>query len=700
MNTMKTFCQQCHMKCPVVVEINDGRIERVKNTNCQKGRFVPELIYHPDRVTRPLQRTGAKGGGNWREIAWDEAFELMASSFSEIRDTHGSEAIATISGCYHKENALAATFLFSYLLGTPNVLDANHLCIIPDVIGQIVTMGEMNHSDPLVDYKRSKCILIWGANPAETRPPQAASIFKAREKGAKLIVVDPRPTATASRADLWLRIRPGTDAALALGMIDVIIREEIYDRDFMENWCVGFEALQGRAREYPVEKTAEITGLPAADIVEAARMFATIKPACLHTRLGSGAQHINSTQTSRAITILMALIGCVDVPGGNLLGDLTGGFKRVGMMPRLLRLPPEIQGKRIGAEEYPLTAGANAPFIGRAHTPSAVKAMLNGDIKAFYVPGSNFVINESNSREVWEALKNLDFMVAVDFFRTPTAELADLILPAAHWLETDTPLDAWQEMGPHLFNYVMGAQKVIEPEGECSDDRKIVFDLAKTMGLNTPWGDISEFNDWRLEETGYTFSGLIDQPDHMISFPVSYRKYEQRNFRTPSGKVELSSSILEAAGHDPLPSHIEPPESPVSTPGLFEQYPLILTTYRHRAYEHTEYRQIESLRRLLPEPYLEIHPQTATDYGIAEGDNIRVETPHLDTHVTAKARFVPELHPSVVAMLFGWWFPEKEGPEHGCFESNVNTIIFNGPPYEPFNGNYQARGVLCKVSPA
>lgn len=210
-------------------------------------------------------------------------------------------------------------------------------------------------------------------------------------------------------------------------------------------------------------------------------------PARLHTRLGSGAQLINSTQTSRAITILMALVGCVDVPGGNLLGDLTGGFKRVGMIPRLLRLPPEIQGKRIGAEEYPLTAGANAPFIGRAHTPSAIKAMLNGDIKAFYVPGSNFVINESNSREVWEALKNLDFMVAVDFFRTPTAELADLILPAAHWLET----------------------------------------------------------------------------------------------------------------------------------------------------------------------------------------------PHLDTHVTAKARFVPELHPSVAAMLFGWWFPEKEGPEHGCFESNVNTVIFN-----------------------
>jgi anaerobic selenocysteine-containing dehydrogenase len=183
----------------------------------------------------------------------------------------------------------------------------------------------------------------------------------------------------------------------------------------------------------------------------------------------------------------------------------------------------------------------------------------------------------------------------------------------------------------------------------------------------------------------------------MISFPVSYRKYEETDFRTPSGKIELKSSILEGAGYEPLPHHIEPPESPVSTPDLAEEFPLILTNFRHKAYEHTEYRQIAPLRELLPEPLIEINPITASQLGINEGDEVWVETPKFSSRVTAKADLVHELHPRVVALLFGWWFPEKEAPEHGCFEANVNAIIDNGPPYEPINGNYQSRGVLCRI---
>ena len=189
-------------------------------------------------------------------------------------------------------------------------------------------------------------------------------------------------------------------------------------------------------------------------------------------------------------------------------------------------------------------------------------------------------------------------------------------------------------------------------------------------------------------------------PHHMLSFPVGYRKFEERGFHTPSGKIELYSSILEQTGNDPLPDYTEPPGSPINAPELAEKYPLILTTFRHRVYEHTEYRQIASLRRLLTEPLLEINPVTASDLGVKEGDRVWIETPKFSNRVEARAKLVPQLHPRVVASLFGWWFPEKPSPEHGCFESNINSIIDNGPPYEPINGNYQARGILCRVGKA
>jgi anaerobic selenocysteine-containing dehydrogenase len=686
---VETFCQQCHMRCGVVASVDNGRIKSIKNTSCPKGLHAHRVLYHPDRVKHPLKRIAGRGESKWQEVSWGEALGIMADRFGQTRDDYGVEGTATITGCYHKENAVSATFLFSHLIGTPNILDANHLCIIPDVIAQVMTVGEVNHSDPLVDYKHSKCILIWGANPVETRPPQAKDIFKARAEGAKLIVVDPRPTATASRADIWLRVRPGTDACLALGMLNVIINESLYDRRFVEKWCVGFEELKKRVEEYPTSRAAEITWIPEEKIIEAARLFATTKPACLHTRLGSGSQHINATQASRAITILMALVGCIDVEGGNLLGDPLGGFRRLGTISRLFRLPPEVDEKRLGAKDFPMMA--------RAHTASGAKAMLRGEIKAFFVPGSNFVVNEGNSREVWEALKNLDFLVVADLFMTPTAELADLVLPVAHWLETDTPLDPWKDMGPNLFNYVMAAQKVVKPLEECWDDRKIVLELAREMGLKSPWKTVEDFNNWRLEEMGISFDELRNKPQHMISFPVSYRKFEERGFRTASGKIELYSSRLKEAGQDPLPYHLEPPQSLVSTPQLAKEYPLILTTFRDRAYEHTEYRQINPLRKLLADPQIEINPMTASQFGIEDGDEVWIETPNINSRVKGKAKLIPGLHPRVVASLFGWWFPEKPAPEHGCFESNINTIIDNGPPYEPINGNYQARGILCRV---
>jgi len=249
------------------------------------------------------------------------------------------------------------------------------------------------------------------------------------------------------------------------------------------------------------------------------------------------------------------------------------------------------------------------------------------------------------------------------------------------------------------MNYILAPRKLIEPVGECWDDRKIVIELAKRMGVDVPWQDIEAHNDWQLEEFGTKYKDIRSKPSQMISWPIGYKKYNEEGFRfkTPSGKIELYSSILENHGYDPLPSHIEPPQSPVSTPELYKDYPLILTNYRSIVYTHSEFRQLPSLHEKFPEPLIEINPETAGALGINEGDEVFIERPGFKEQVYMKAKFSPEMHPRVVVCLSHWWFLEKTGPEHGCFESNINTIISTDPPYDLIAMNYQMRAVLCRV---
>ncbi len=557
------------------------------------------------------------------------------------------------------------------------------------------------------DYQRSKCILIWGASPRHNRPAAERDINIARSKEARLICIDPRPPERLDffklglpPADLWLRIRPGTDAALALAMTNIVIKEGLYNRSFVDRWCAGFEDLKKHVQDFTPEKAEEITWVPKEQILEAARLFAKTKPACMHSRLGAGAQHINATQTVRAISIFTALAGDIDVPGGNLISSKLGGFRTPDLIAQILRPPAEVDGRRIGAKEFPLLSGPRetARFIfPQAHTPSAIRAMLREEIKAFYVPGSNVVVMEGDSRQTWAALNHLDFLVVPGFFMTPTAELADLVLPAAHWLEMEIPMRAYQVMGPRRYNHVLATRKVIEPRGECWDDRKIVIELAKRMGVKIPWKNVDELNDWQLEEVGVKFKEIQRRAHQMISFPINYKKYEESGFNTPSGKVEIRSSILEKSGYDPLPRYVEPPQSPVSTPELFKEYPLIMTTHRNIIYMHSEFRQLPSYRKVEPDPFLEINPQTAKEKGIEDGGWMWIERPGFSERVRGKARYVADLDPRVISVHVGWWFPEKPAPEHGCFESNINVVMTDDSPREEIASSVRLRGTLCKI---
>jgi anaerobic selenocysteine-containing dehydrogenase len=363
-----------------------------------------------------------------------------------------------------------------------------------------------------------------------------------------------------------------------------------------------------------------------------------------------------------------------------------------------IALDAQTEGKRIGAKDYPLISGPKAirRFVA---APLGIEALRLGKpypIKAVFCGGANPVVTLQNSKRIWDVLKDrLDLFVVVDFFMTPTAELADYVLPAATWLERDETCDLM------YTNYMSVRQKVIEPLYECWHDFKITLELVKRIPWANremlPWGDVEEFNEARVKGMGMSFKELKEKGYHVV--PMRFRKYEKEGFNTPTKKVELYATTFEEYGYDPLPSYHEPPESPISTPHLFEKYPLILYTGgRHLEYFHTEGRQIPSLRKRVPDPYLEVNPQTARQFGIEAGDWVWIECPQvLGQRVKFRARLTSSVHPKMVHARHGWWFPEKKPPEHGCFDSNINVILTDDPPREEICASIRTRGTLCRI---
>ncbi|MFC2045798.1 molybdopterin-dependent oxidoreductase [Chloroflexota bacterium] len=703
-NVVRTVCQASHSECGVLVHVENGRVSRIEGDPehpwsrgfiCIKGRSQPQLLYHPDRLKYPLKRSGDRGSGKWQRISWDQALDEIATKLTEIKDEYGEESIASWRGTGPRGGSLAVNML-APALNSPNVISTdNHICFVPSVVAEVCTLGRSVMMEKGPDYLSAKCILVCGGNPLASHPPRGVEIVEAKRKNnAKLIVVDPRRTPLAAQADLWLQIRPGTDAALILGMINAIIDEELYDKEFVDKWCYGFDKLKEHVKDYPLEKVANITWIPADKIREAVRLYATTKPAALHHRVAIE-HNINSIQTERSLAILIALTGNIDIKGGNLLSMPVKGFIPGFNSDDQFKLDLSIEEKRIGSKQFPLIAGPEAVHV-FVHSGLATDAMLDGvpyPLKAVYCSGANPVIDVQNSKRMWRALKNLELLFVADFFMTPTAELADYVLPAATWLERDESCDG--------MNCISARQKVIEPLFECWDDKKMVIELVKRIPWANrrfiPWNDVNEFNEWRIQGTGLTFKQF--QEKGYITVQPKYKKYEEVKFRTPTGKVELYSTIFEKHGYDPLPSFREPPESPLSTPELMENYPLILITGgRYIGYFHSEGRQIPTLRKRVTDPEIEIHPETAGKLNIKDNDWVWLETPRvINERVKFKVKLTTSVDPRVVNAAHGWWFPERPAPEHGCFDSNINVVLSFDPPMEPICGSVPTRGTLCRI---
>ena len=697
---LKSVCRSCHGGCGVLLHVHDGRLVKVEGDResplnhgrlCPIGTVTLDLVYHPKRLHHPLRRTGARGSGQWQRISWDQALDEISERLLDIRSKFGPESIAlgTGTGRHH----IRWVSRFGHALGTPNWCEPGFAqCFHPRVNTCILTFGDF----PVCDFTGAtppQCMLFWGHNPVNSGPDGETrfNVHEALAHRPRIIVVDPRQTELAKKADIWLQIRPGADDALALSMLNVLIAERLYDEPFVQRWTHGFEALAERVKESTPEWAEPITWVRAEDIREAARLFAQTRPAMLEW--GCAIEHTpKCIQTVRAVSMLPALTGNVDVPGGWVFG-----MHGLGRFPSLIEnLTPEANAKRLGADRFRILSGEGAD-LPAAHIPTLLRAMREGEpypVKAFLIFGNNTLVTYANAFQAREALMNLDFIVCADLFMTPTAELADIVLPAAAWPE----LDELAGLPTIAANVVLAQQKAVQV-GECKSDEEIFVELARRMKLEACTEPVQDVLNAQLKAggLGITFDQLKTRG--FIKVPFKYRKYENGGFNTPTGKIELYATRFEALGYDPLPSYREPPESPLATPEIAKEYPLVLTTgARISHFFNSEHRQIENLRKAHRYPLAEIHPQTAAQFGIANGDWMWIETRR--GRIRQKAKLTTGIDPRVVHAEHGWWYPEEEAPNYGVWTSNVNVLTDNQPPYDPAMGTYQLRGLLCRVESA
>ncbi|MFX0091203.1 MAG: molybdopterin-dependent oxidoreductase [Candidatus Hodarchaeota archaeon] len=686
---VKSTCGLCFSGCGVLVHITDGKVIKVKGDPdspvnngvlCSKGLATLEYLYHPDRLRHPLKRIGKRGRGEWQHISWDEALDRVADELNRAKEEHGAESVAFVQGT---AKGLIDTYneRLANAFGSPNLATSGHVCFLPRLFASKVTCGFY----PVPDYQGSPaCIIVWGANLAWTRLGEHLKTVKQFQKGTQLIVIDPLPIKLTKRAHLWLKVRPGTDLALALGMIHVIIEERLYNQDFVNKWTVGFDQLEEHVQEYTPEKVAELIWVPDETIRRAARTYATNKPASI--QWGNAIDHgINSFQTARAINILRAITGNLDIYGGDLepIYPLIGvGSSKVTLWNRLTT---EIWRKRVSADNHLI------PLFHRVLPQSLIKAILKKDpypIRAMFIHASNPLLTFSNAQETYRALKQLDFIVLTDRFMTPTASLADIILPTATFLEFDSIV------APPYYPIAQVQQKVLEVD-ECWSDYKIVNELSKRLGIQKYfWENIEDFFDLILKPSALTFKEL--RKVGVILGIRQDKKYETGGFKTPSGKIELYSNQLKEWGFDALPIYIEPPETPYNDPELVKEFPLLFTNFKSAFYRHSDGRQIRSLRDRHLEPIVFIHPETASNLDIQEEDWVYIETKR--GRIKQKAVLSQEIDPRVIGVDFGWWFPEKGSSAlYDWVSSNINILTNDKPPYNREMGSSQFRGVLCKV---
>ncbi len=697
-------CWECSTTCGSLLTVEQGRVTKVgpnaahpgsKGAFCAKGiRALPEWTYGKQRLLHPLRRQGPRGSAEWQRITWEEALAEIATGLAAAAGRYGPLALAgAVSGGYFSRGAIVA--LLMRALGSPNWLINQDLCggcrgVSDRVTGLGIANGE--------DIDNAASALVVGRNPYAADPVQWRALTALKKRGGKIVVIDPSETPIARRADLWLRPRPGTDAAIALAMIEVVIKEQRFDAEFVHKWCEGFEALAERASAFPPDRAARIADVPVEDIVAAARIYSD-GPSVFVS--GHGIDAFSSGfQTFRAFHCLLAICGQLDRPGGNRRVRRPPGFKNYLDLihsPRF-QLPTEVAQRTLGATKYPFWAGPRG-WQTACHNPTVIEAILTGEpypLRAMYVSGVNIAVTYPDPRRTVAALKSLDFLAVAAHEHNPTTAWADIVLPKTTTLEEE---EVQLQPGAPCVSYTQPAHA---PLGEARCDMEIAAGILGAaeplMPVNRkllPWSNQREFNAYLLADSDIDLQVLREQG--YAQFASMAGDFDTAGFATPSGKVELYSEALQTIGQDPLPG-FGPPSAPKDADSA---YPLILLTgARDKNYHHSRFRSQAWLRKQLPYPRLTVHPETAEKLALQDQAWVEIETHRTTGSARAKVEISDRVLPGVVSTGMGWWLPEAGGPDFGNGAVNINNALAYAAPFDPVAGSADTRGIPCRVRPA
>ncbi|MEI3377171.1 MAG: molybdopterin-dependent oxidoreductase [Coriobacteriales bacterium] len=716
----------CHDGCGVLIYTDDeGKVVKVEGDPenpynagrlCVRCLALPDVANSPKRLRHPMKRKPKdRGKDAWEEITWDEAFDLIYKKFSDLQEKYGTE---TISCCFGTGRDIGPwLYRLAYSMGTPNTIFTmgGMSCYLTRVLGCIASTGAFwvgDYSQQFVDRydnQRWKCpdtIVIWGNNPIVSNSDGLYGhwVVDVMKRGAKLIVIDPRMTWLGSKADIFMGIRPGTDGAMALGLINVVMEEKLWDKEFVEKWCYGFDELAETARQWTPERVSEITYVPAEKIREAARMIAQSDGAILQWGVAFDMSK-EALPASQAAFALFAITGQIDRPGGMVVPtEILRNVGGWGYEELILGKHPEVVDKRIGKNKYGLL---NAGIMA-ASTDMWLEQLETGvpyKLSGLWIQTTNFLAcTAPDPKRTLAACNTCDFIVAVDMFMTPTImALADVVLPVSTFTEK-----AGIRIGDG-FQRIETINKAADA-GDTKSDIEINLELGKRFDPKAwPWDTPEEVFTAVIQECGGLDMSYENFQEIAPAYqPFEYYRYEKGLFRpdgkpgfnTQTGRIELWSTFYDSVGLPPLPYFEEPAPGPVATPEMLDEYPLILTTGARNWWSfHSEHRMIDSLRKHYPYPILQMHPDTAAELELVDGCDVWVENHR--GRCKRKLQLTKTIDPRYVNSDHGWWLPEEPAAmDEGLFrmwDTDVNALIKWQPGRAGVGTNYKT--MLCKVYP-
>lgn len=707
----KTNCHFCGYLCGFTADVEDGRIVSLEAdptrypydarvlAGCQRWRMNLDMLDSPRRINYPLKRTGERGSGAWKRVSWDEALDDIASRLAQLRDAYGPGTLASMIGGPHTSFWPLHRFMSNF--GSPNNMGIGQICWNPRIWMDAITFGWTIEID-ITD--QTQTLIIWGTNPAESDNSVFwRSILKMANRSSgsphpDIVVIDPRCTKTARVSDVWLSPRPGSDCTLALAMINVVIEEELYDKEFVRDWCHGFDELAEHVKPFTPEYAAEICDVPAEDIRKVARMFAR-RPSALISGRGIDQIGKNVAPTHRARCILLAITGNLDRPGANCLAEPSQFVQELDLEDTL---PNEETLRKwcLNTKETPLQCydgydavarvmsshGKRLParYLTSAHPDCVLKAMETGEpypVRALIVEATNPLLTYADSHRVYRALMGLDLIVVLDYYLTPTASIADYVLPSAGAMERPT----FQAHGG-VANFAYGGDSACDPYYE----RKVDYDVFRELGLRLGQGQAWPEPTFReacaatLAPTGMDWDTYCEIG--MCYMPSAYEKHllpdsegRHQGFATKTGKVELASELLTELSGQRLPQ--PGPNRRLCSEAFISEHERegwhhaeLITGARKQPYNASMYLENGDFRKRYPAPLVEMSEQMALDLGLAPGDTAEIATDNGEAYFKVA---LDDIRYGLIHADYGWWHPEwdpADGRHGGMWESNINVL--------------------------